>query len=86
MTKKRIDQWTEPEDQFLIHTVLRYVREGRTQLQAFEDIGEKLDRSPGGVNFRWNGILRKYHEEELLFAKREKWARKKARMVAHRVR
>ncbi|KHF28530.1 Prespore-specific transcriptional regulator RsfA [Anoxybacillus sp. BCO1] len=36
----RQDAWTEEEDMLLAETVLAFVREGGTQLRAFEEVGK----------------------------------------------
>ena len=43
MTKQRQDAWSEENDLLLAETVLRHVREGSTQLNAFEEVGDKLN-------------------------------------------
>lgn len=45
MTKQRQDAWSEENDLLLAETVLRHVREGSTQLNAFEEVGDKLNRT-----------------------------------------
>jgi prespore-specific regulator len=62
--------WKEEENKLLVETILDYVRHGKTQEQAFEDVGEQLDRSKGACAFRWNVILRQHYVEELKFARR----------------
>ncbi len=37
--KVRQDAWTDEDDLLLAETVLRHVREGSTQLNAFEEVG-----------------------------------------------
>lgn len=68
----RSDEWTKREDEFLVQTILEYVRYGKTQLEAFEDIGDKLDRSAAACGFRWNKELRKNYTEELRIARRKR--------------
>lgn len=51
-------RWTEEEDQLLRDTVLASVVEGRTQIEAFKEVGKKLGRTPGACGFRWNAVLR----------------------------
>lgn len=46
MTKQRQDAWSEENDLLLAETVLRHVREGSTQLNAFEEVGDKLTGHP----------------------------------------
>ncbi len=42
MSLTRQDAWTQDEDLLLAEVVLRHIREGGTQLQAFEEVGKKL--------------------------------------------
>lgn len=66
----RVDNWTKDEDLLLSETVLRHIRQGSTQLKAFDEVGEKLNRSSAGCAFRWNGIVRHNYTEAILFAKK----------------
>ena len=43
--KVRQDAWTDEDDLLLAETVLRHVREGSTQLNAFEEVGDQLNRT-----------------------------------------
>lgn len=72
MNLQRIDNWTSTEDEILAKTILEYVRYGKTQLQAFEDVGEKIDRSESACQYRWNAVLRNNYKEELRLARRER--------------
>jgi prespore-specific regulator len=69
-TVLRIDNWKSSEDKHLARTVLSFVREGKTQLQAFEHCAEKIDRSAVACGFRWNKYLRQHYKEELRIARR----------------
>ncbi|WP_211750446.1 hypothetical protein [Paenibacillus sp. Marseille-Q4541] len=68
----RSDNWKPHEDKLLIETVLNYMRNGKSQLRAFNDVGESLNRSAAGVGFRWNGELRKHYSAQIQEAKRIK--------------
>ncbi|WLV25672.1 RsfA family transcriptional regulator [Aciduricibacillus chroicocephali] len=70
MNGSRQDAWTTSEDRILADTVLRYIREGGTQLDAFKEVGEKLKRTPAACGFRWNANIRKAHEKQIAEAKR----------------
>ena len=70
--KVRQDAWTEEDDLLLAETVLRHVREGSTQLNAFEEVGDKLDRTSAACGFRWNAVVRHSYEKALQLALREK--------------
>ncbi|MGP4080513.1 RsfA family transcriptional regulator [Pseudalkalibacillus sp. R45] len=78
MSNQRQDAWSEEDDLLLAETVLRHVREGSTQLQAFEEVGDKLDRTSAAVGFRWNAIVRKKYEQALKIARRQRKERKRA--------
>lgn len=71
-------RWTEEEDRLLTSTVLDYIKSGKTQLQAFEVVAEKLNRSPDACGFRWNGVLRKKYKNEIAEAYNEKMKTRKA--------
>lgn len=51
-------RWTEEEDRILRDAVLASVIQGRTQIEAFEEVGKKLGRTAGACGFRWNAVLR----------------------------
>lgn len=72
MSNKRIDTWTDQDDTYLAETVLKYVRHGKTQIQAFEDIAEELDRSAAACGFRWNAVVRHNYVNALRLARRER--------------
>ncbi|WP_349407983.1 RsfA family transcriptional regulator [Pseudalkalibacillus sp. SCS-8] len=78
MSNQRQDAWSEEDDLLLAETVLRHVREGSTQLQAFDEVGDKLDRTSAAVGFRWNAIVRKKYEQALKLARRQRKERKRA--------
>ncbi|ACJ34203.1 RsfA family transcriptional regulator [Anoxybacillus flavithermus] len=72
----RQDAWTEEEDGLLAETVLAFVREGSTQLRAFEEVGKKLSRTAAACGFRWNAYVRKQYEEALELAKQQRKKKK----------
>lgn len=72
MVKIRQDAWLEENDILLAETVLRHVREGSTQLSAFEEVGDALNRTAAACGFRWNAVVRREYEEELEEAKKER--------------
>lgn len=78
MSKSRQDAWSEEDDLLLAETVLRHVREGSTQLRAFEEVGDHLDRTSAAVGFRWNAIVRQRYEQALKIAKRQRKERNRA--------
>lgn len=70
MNPTRQDAWTKEEDKILAETVLTYIREGKTQLDAFKDVGKKLTRTAAACGFRWNATIRKQHEKAIEEAKK----------------
>ncbi len=72
MVKIRQDAWTEDNDILLAETVLRHVREGSTQLSAFEEVGDALNRTAAACGFRWNAVVRRDYENDLEDAKKER--------------
>jgi prespore-specific regulator len=70
--KVRQDAWTDEDDLLLAETVLRHVREGSTQLNAFEEVGDKLNRTSSACGFRWNAVVRDQYEKALDLAKKQR--------------
>ncbi|MBB5323789.1 RsfA family transcription factor [Anoxybacillus tepidamans] len=77
MTSVRQDAWTQDEDLLLAEVVLRYIREGGTQLQAFEEVGRRLSRTAAACGFRWNSYVRKQYKEAIELAKKQRKEKKK---------
>uniref|UniRef100_UPI00403ED79E RsfA family transcriptional regulator n=1 Tax=unclassified Siminovitchia TaxID=2837530 RepID=UPI00403ED79E len=77
MMKTRQDAWTEENDLLLAETVLRHVREGSTQLNAFEEVGDKLNRTSAACGFRWNAVVRQQYEKALDLAKKQRKQRQR---------
>lgn len=75
--KVRQDAWTEEDDLLLAETVLRHVREGSTQLNAFEEVGDKLNRTSAACGFRWNAVVRHNYEKALALAKKQRKQRQR---------
>lgn len=75
--KVRQDAWTEENDLLLAETVLRHVREGSTQLNAFEEVGDKLNRTSAACGFRWNAVVRHQYEKALQLAKKQRKQRQR---------
>ncbi len=76
--KQRQDAWSEENDLLLAETVLRHVREGSTQLNAFEEVGDKLNRTSAACGFRWNAVVRHDYEKALQLAKKQRKQRMRA--------
>jgi prespore-specific regulator len=68
----RSDAWTAEDDHKLAEIVLRHIREGSTQLNAFVEAASLLGRTPAACGYRWNGVVRRYYETEIKEAKQEK--------------
>ncbi|WP_124727726.1 RsfA family transcriptional regulator [Staphylospora marina] len=87
MAVKRQDAWTPEDDLVLAEVTLRHIREGGTQLSAFEEVAEKLGRTPAACGFRWNSTVRKKYEAAIQIAKaqRQKKNREKQRQQRLRV-
>lgn len=79
MPALRQDAWTEDDDLLLAEVTLRHIREGSTQLAAFEEVGEKLGRTPAACGFRWNSYVRKNYEPAIQIAKSQRQGRSKTR-------
>lgn len=68
---KRKDQWTAEDDHKLATTVLEIVKNGGTQIHAFEVAAEKLSRTKQACGFRWNKTLRHTYGQDLNHAKQK---------------
>ena len=77
MSITRQDAWTQDEDLLLAEVVLRHIREGGTQLQAFEEVGKRLSRTAAACGFRWNSSIRKQYKSGIEVAKKQRKAVKK---------
>ena len=77
MTGSRQDGWSQDEDVYLAEVVLRHIREGSTQLKAFEEVGKGLSRTPAACGFRWNSYVRKQYLEGIELAKKARKELKK---------
>ncbi|MNB70918.1 Prespore-specific transcriptional regulator RsfA [compost metagenome] len=75
MTAIRQDAWSEEDDLVLAEVTLRHIREGSTQLAAFEEVGEKIGRTSAACGFRWNSCVRKSYEEAIAIAKGQRQKR-----------
>lgn len=76
--KTRQDAWTEENDLLLAETVLRHIREGSTQLNAFEEVGDKLNRTSAACGFRWNAVVRDQYLKAIELAKKQRKQRQRA--------
>ncbi len=81
MSIVRQDAWTNDEDLVLAEVVLRHIREGSTQLSAFEEVGERLSRTAAACGFRWNSCVRKKYEAAIAIAKKQRKNLKKTKLT-----
>lgn len=79
MPGTRQDAWTADDDLLLAEVTLRHIREGSTQLKAFEEAAQRLGRTPAACGFRWNNTVRKQYEEAIQLAKQQRQQIKKSR-------
>lgn len=75
--KIRQDAWSHEDDLLLAETVLRHIREGSTQLKAFEEVADKLHRTAAACGFRWNAEIRSKYEQAIEIAKKQRKERKR---------
>ncbi|MFB9325438.1 RsfA family transcriptional regulator [Paenibacillus aurantiacus] len=75
MTAVRQDAWSPDDDLILAEVTLRHIREGSTQLAAFEEVGEKIGRTSAACGFRWNSCVRKRYEDAIQIAKQQRQKR-----------
>ncbi|SDI93411.1 RsfA family transcriptional regulator [Salimicrobium halophilum] len=77
MTKVRQDAWSHEDDLLLAETVLRHIREGSTQLNAFEEVGDLLNRTSAACGFRWNAEVRPFYDKAVENAKKQRKEKKR---------
>jgi prespore-specific regulator len=77
MSSTRQDAWNQDEDLLLAEVVLRHIREGSTQLHAFEEVGKQLSRTSAACGFRWNSYVRKQYKSGIEIAKKQRKELKK---------
>lgn len=75
MTAIRQDAWSEEDDLILAEVTLRHIREGSTQLSAFEEVGERIGRTAAACGFRWNSYVRKKYDAAIQIAKSQRQKR-----------
>ena len=76
IVRQKLKQFSHDEDLLLAEIVLRHIREGGTQLQAFEKVGKELTRTAAACGFRWNSYVRKQYKSGIELAKRQRKERK----------
>ncbi|MBH5316917.1 RsfA family transcriptional regulator [Paenibacillus sp. GSMTC-2017] len=75
MTAVRQDAWSPDDDLILAEVTLRNIREGSTQLAAFEEVGERIGRTSAACGFRWNSCVRKRYEDAIQISKQQRQKR-----------
>ncbi|WP_078552681.1 RsfA family transcriptional regulator [Bacillus alkalicellulosilyticus] len=70
--KVRQDAWSHEDDVLLAETVLRHIKEGSTQLRAFDEVGDELHRTSAACGFRWNAVVRQKYINDIRAAKKER--------------
>lgn len=75
MTAVRQDAWSPDDDLILAEVTLRHIREGSTQLAAFEEVGQRIARTSAACGFRWNSFVRKKYDEGIGMAKQQRQKR-----------
>jgi prespore-specific regulator len=77
MSAVRQDAWSADDDLILAEVTLRHIREGSTQLAAFEEVGDRIGRTAAACGFRWNSCVRKKYEAAIQIAKAQRQKRNK---------
>jgi prespore-specific regulator len=72
MKTMRQDAWSDEDDLLLAEIILRHIREGSTQLLAFEEAGERLGRTAAACGYRWNACVRKQYAAAIDIAKAQR--------------
>ncbi|MEC2053687.1 RsfA family transcriptional regulator [Peribacillus psychrosaccharolyticus] len=72
MSIARQDAWSQDEDVVLAEVVLRHIRDGSTQLKAFEEVGKRLARTSAACGFRWNSFVRQQYKSGIELAKKQR--------------
>jgi prespore-specific regulator len=75
MTAVRQDAWSPDDDLILAEVTLRHIRDGSTQLSAFEEVGQRIARTSAACGFRWNSCVRKRYNEAIGMAKQQRQKR-----------
>lgn len=83
MSAIRQDAWSADDDLILAEVTLRHIREGSTQLAAFEEVGERIGRTSAACGFRWNSCVRKKYEAAIQIAKAQRQKRNHVRKHAN---
>lgn len=68
--KVRQDAWSSEDDLLLAQTVLQHIQKGSTQVAAFDEVGDHLNRTSAACGYRWNAEVRKHYKKEVEHAKK----------------
>lgn len=85
MTATRQDAWSVEHDTILAEVTMRHIREGSTQLLAFEEVAIRIGRTAAACGFRWNSAVRKQHHEAIQTAKSQRTWHAQTRTVHTRL-
>ena len=72
LVKVRQDAWSHEDDLIISRNSFTSYREGSTQLNAFEEVGDKLNRTSAACGFRWNAEVRMKYDSAIDLAKRQR--------------
>ncbi|MBM7605796.1 prespore-specific regulator [Metabacillus crassostreae] len=67
--KVRQDAWSSEDDLLLAQSVLQHIQKGSTQVAAFDEVGDQLNRTSAACGYRWNAEVRKHYKKEVEHAK-----------------
>lgn len=82
IVKNRHDAWTHEEDMLLAKTVVKHIKDGSTQTAAFNEISDKINRTPAACSYRWNAEVRKEYAHDIELAKK-KYKENKRKLNQH---
>ncbi|WP_052302415.1 hypothetical protein [Bacillus sp. SG-1] len=52
-------KWTVEEEKIVTDTVLKFLRDGKAQKEAFDEAAQTIGRTSAACSFRWNNKLKK---------------------------
>jgi len=70
--KVRQDAWSHEDDLLLAETILRHIRDGSTQVAAFDEVGDELNRTSAACSYRWNAEVRTRYVDAVEIAKKQR--------------
>ncbi|WP_308012495.1 RsfA family transcriptional regulator [Metabacillus rhizolycopersici] len=75
--KVRRDAWSHEDDLLLAETILRHIRDDSTQVAAFDEAGDELNRTSAACGYRWNAEVRTRYVDAVEIAKKQRKERKR---------